>query len=69
MLKKVGHVVEANRGREDAFGRIEGVAGVLARISADAEGGIYATDSAMFDMMSDVLLDAVATLQSDDVEL
>ena len=69
MLEKVGHVVEANRGREDAFGRIEGVAGVLARLAADDEGGVYATDSAMFDMMSVVLLDAVATLQSDDVEL
>ena len=32
MLKKVGHVVEANRGREDAFERIEGVAGVLAHL-------------------------------------
>jgi len=69
MFMKVGHVVEANRGREDAFGRIEGVAGVLARLAADDEGGVYATDSAMFDMMSVVLLDAVATLQSDDVEL
>ena len=68
MLKKVGHVVEANRGGEDAFERIEGVAGVLAHLSA-GEGEIYATDSAMFDMLSEVLLDAVASLQSDDVEL
>ena len=58
---------ELNSEKEDAVLTIEGVAGVLLRFSADVKGGgSYVTDTAMYTMLADVLLDAVAVLKMDE---
>ena len=58
---------ELNSEKEDAVLTIEGVAGVLLRFSADVKGGgSYVTDTALYTLLADVLLDAVAVLKMDE---
>lgn len=49
---------------EDALYRLSGVKGVLDNLAAVPERGEYATDPAMFLMLSSVISDAVGTLEA-----